>query len=336
MTANEISRMTGLEEFITKGINKISLCENSPSKSKGCEHEFTGDFTSVFNFLLVMDIFNCQFKNYSFSFYTCLHMFQTYDPKGDTRYNACKLRVDPSRVLREYQEGGQQLTKENYKAVMKLALIAEFHREKVEAAANTTPRDTFYAKKCISGEEVPYTYTTGLSLGLKAGAKIQFTPESGNPCTLMVQQDLDGCLILKDCSGSSKKNNRSWRGKKKLKRIYFIPNEYSFLCKLAAIHTMEDKALEYMFPQMEMPVIEKGTIPTWSSTLKLNERQREAVIFNSQNIRETLFTFTLQRQSSFIFTIFCTISKIFGIAGNSYISQVNASSIPNFWSSRHG
>ena len=66
MTANEISRMTGLEEFITKGINKISLCENSPSKSKGCEHEFTGDFTSVFNFLLVMDVFNFQFKNYVF------------------------------------------------------------------------------------------------------------------------------------------------------------------------------------------------------------------------------------------------------------------------------
>ena len=183
-------------------------------------------------------------------------------------------------MLLEFQESGKQLTRENYKAVMKLALIAEFHREKVDADANTTPRDTFYAKKNISGEEVPYTYTSYSHLGLKVGAKIEVTPESGNPCILEVRQDLNGCLVLEDCDRSSVKNNRWWRGKKKLKRIYFIPNEYGFICKLAAIHTMENKALDYLFPSREFPVFEKQTTPIWSSSLKLNERQRETVILS--------------------------------------------------------
>ena len=49
MAAIGTSRLTALEEFITKGINNISLCENPLAKTKDC------DFNSVFNFLLVIN-----------------------------------------------------------------------------------------------------------------------------------------------------------------------------------------------------------------------------------------------------------------------------------------
>ena len=55
MAAIGTSRLTALEEFITKGINNISLCENPPAKTKDCEDEFTCDFNSVFKFLLVIN-----------------------------------------------------------------------------------------------------------------------------------------------------------------------------------------------------------------------------------------------------------------------------------------
>ena len=55
MAAIGTSRLTALEEFISKGINNISLCENPLAKTKDCEDEFTCDFNSVFNFLLVIN-----------------------------------------------------------------------------------------------------------------------------------------------------------------------------------------------------------------------------------------------------------------------------------------
>ena len=215
--------------------------------------------------------------------------FQAYYPRDKERalqYNICKLRVPPEEVVENFEEDDEQLTEGNYKNVMKLALIAEFQHEKSEADRNTKPRDTFFAKKSIDGKTVPYTYTTGLDLGLKVGATIQYTPESGPPFTLTVTQVLNGELILKDLNRKSRENNRHWRGKRKLKKVYFVPNESNFLEKLMAIHMLNDRALGHMFPDKEMDLRENAVVPSFSFISPLNELQRQAVsdTFNRTDI----------------------------------------------------
>ena len=197
---------------------------------------------------------------------------------------------------------------------MKLALIAEFQNEKFEADQNTKPRDTFFVKKIIDGETVPYTYTTGLDLGLKVGATIQYTPESGPPFTLTVTQVLNGELILKDLNRKSRENNRHWRGKMKLKKVYFVPNESNFLEKLMAIHMLNDRALGHMFPDKEMDLRENAVVPSFSFISPLNELQRQAVsdTFNHRDI-----------------------FQIFQFSGYSNADEINASSVCSIWSTGH-